>query len=136
MSKRRADVLHLLFVQLLLLVGGVAAFAGFAQAVAFDGLGEDDGGLALVFDGALVGVVDLLRIVAAAAQAAEFLVAHVLDQLEQLGILAEEFLADVGAALGLEALVFAVHALVHALEQQAGLYRGRTDRPRNRPRGP
>ena len=38
-----------------------------------------------------------------------------------LGILAEKFLADVGAVFGFEGLVFAVHALFHALEQQAGV---------------
>ena len=42
------EIEQLLFVQLLLLVGDVLAFAGFAQAVAFDGLGQDDGGLTLV----------------------------------------------------------------------------------------
>ena len=59
------------------------------------------------------------RIVAAAVQAGELLVGLVLDELQQLGILAEEFLAEVGAALGFEGLVVAVDALFHALEQQA-----------------
>ena len=39
----RAEFAQLFLVQLLLLVRDVAAFAGFAQAVAFDGLGQDDG---------------------------------------------------------------------------------------------
>ena len=49
---------------------------------------------------ALVGVVDLLRIVAAAAQLHQLFVGQMRHQLQQLGILAEKFLADVGAALG------------------------------------
>ncbi len=56
------------FANLLLLMRGHAAFGGFAQAVAFDGLGQNHGGLAVVLHRALVGVVDLDRIVAAAAQ--------------------------------------------------------------------
>ena len=63
-----AEVQHLVFVQLLLLMRDVAAFAGFAQAVALDGLGQDHGGRSGVLDGALVGVVNLQRIVAAAPQ--------------------------------------------------------------------
>ena len=41
------QVEQLILVQLLLLVGDVLAFAGFAQAIALDGLGQDDGRLAL-----------------------------------------------------------------------------------------
>src|SRR5205809_2608453 len=47
-----------------------------------------------------------------------------LDELEQLGILAEEMLADVGAALDAVALIFAVDDLGHALDEQAGLVLG------------
>ena len=54
-------------VGLLLLVGDVAALAGLAQPVALDGLGQDHRRPALVLDGRLVGGVDLLRVVAAAA---------------------------------------------------------------------
>ena len=97
---------------------GVAGLRG-SDAVAFDGLGEDDGGAALVLERALVGVVDLDGVVAAAVQAAELFVGLVFDELEQLGILAEEVLAEVSAVLGLEALEVAVDALFHALEEQA-----------------
>src|SRR5207247_818306 len=67
--------------ELLLLVRRVLALAGLAQAVALDRLGEDDRRTARVFDGGLVGGVDLLRIVAAAAQVLQVLVAEVFDQL-------------------------------------------------------
>ena len=55
---------------------------------------------------------------AAAVQAPDLLIRHVGDHLLELGILAEEMLAGVGAALGLEVLVLAVDAFLHqALEQ-------------------
>ena len=76
-------------------MGDVAAFAGFAQAVALDRLGQDDRRLALVLDGRLVGGVDLLRIVAAAAQLLQLLVGECSTMLGNFGILAEEVLADV-----------------------------------------
>ena len=50
MPKRRAEFAQLLFVELLLLVRDVAAFAGFAQAVALDRLGQNHRRLALVLD--------------------------------------------------------------------------------------
>ena len=47
-------------------------------------------------------------------------VGQVLDHLQQLGVLAEELLAHVGAAARLVALILAVNALVHAADEQAG----------------
>ena len=41
------EIKQLFFVQLFLLVSDVFAFARFAQSVALDGLGQNDGGLAL-----------------------------------------------------------------------------------------
>ena len=60
-----------------------------------------------------------MRIVAAAMQAADLVVGHVLDELRGLRITAEEFLADIRAALGLERLIVAVDAFVHQLNQAA-----------------
>ena len=105
------------FVELLLVVRHVAAFAAFAQAVALDRLGEDDGRLALAFDGRLVGGVDLFGIVAAAAHLLQLLVGVVLHHLEQLGILAEEVLADVIAAGDDVLLILAVDDFHHPLLQ-------------------
>ena len=56
---------------------------------------------------------------AAADEVPDVLVAHVGDHRLQLGVLAEEVLADVGAVLRLEVLVLAVDGLLHALEQDA-----------------
>ena len=86
---------QLVLVEFLLLVGDVAAFARLAQAVALDRLGQDDRGRALVLDGRLVGRIDLGRIVPAAAQLANLLVAEVGDHRLQPRIDAEEMLADV-----------------------------------------
>ena len=65
-----------------------------------------------------VGRVDLVRIVAAAVQPPDVLVGQVRDHLPELRVLAEEVLAGVGAALGLEVLVLAVDRFLHALAQQ------------------
>ena len=64
-SEARAEHAQLVFVQLFLLVGDVLAFASFAQSVAFDGLGQNDGRRSLVFDGRFVGGVHLDGIVSA-----------------------------------------------------------------------
>ena len=53
----------------------VAAFAGFAEAVAFDGFGENDRRLAFVFQRGFVGGINFLRVVTAAQQFANLLVA-------------------------------------------------------------
>ena len=60
------ELLQLFFVQLLLAMGDVPAFAGLTEAVALNRLGEDDGGLALGLGSALEGLVDLDGIVSAA----------------------------------------------------------------------
>ena len=74
-----------------------------------------------MFHRALVGVIDLRRVVSAAMQLADVVVGHVFDELEQFGVFAEEVFADVRAALGFEGLVFPVYALVHALAQESGV---------------
>ena len=96
----------------------VAAFAGFAEAVALDRLGQDDGRRALVLDRSLVGRVHFLRIVAAAQQLANLIVGQMIDHLEQLRILAEEMFARVAAGLHGIFLVVAVDRFFHAFEQQ------------------
>ena len=94
-------------------------FAGRAHAIAFDGLGENDGRLALVVDRRLVSSVDLDRIVPASGQRPDLGVGPILDHRRRLGIAAEEVLADIGAVLRLEVLVFAVDAFEHELAELA-----------------
>ena len=107
-------------VELLELVGGVLALAHMAHAVAFDGLGQNDGGAAMVVvHGRMEGGVHLVRIVAAAVQAPDVLVGHACDHFQQLRILAEEVLAHVGAVIGTVGLVFAVHRFHHDAAQRA-----------------
>ena len=120
---------------LLLLVGDHLPLAGLAHAVALDGLGENDGRLALVLGGGLVGGVDLHRIVAAARQRPDLIVGPVGDHRRGLGIAAEEILADVGAVLRLEILVLAVDAFLHQLPELAVAYRVRATGPSSSPRG-
>ena len=63
-----AEALEVVQREFLHLVGRVAALEGRAEAVALDGVREDDRGLALVLHRGLVGGVDLPVVVAAAAQ--------------------------------------------------------------------
>ena len=115
----RAEHLQLVVVQLLLLVGDVLAFASFAQAVAFDGLGQNDGRRSRVLDRRLIGGMDLDGIVAAQPHARQLLVGKMLDHLQQARIGAEEVLPEVGAALDEIFLILAVADFAHALDQQA-----------------
>src|ERR1044071_1976256 len=75
----RAEFAKFLLVELFLLMRNIPAFAGLAQAVAFDCFGQDDRGLPGVFGGGLVGGVDLASVVAAAKKLADLLVAEVID---------------------------------------------------------
>ena len=101
----------------------VAAFAGFTEAVALDGLGQNDGRAALVIHRRLVGRVNLLRVVTAAQQLLQLVVGQVTHEFQQLGILAEEMFADVTARLDRVLLEVAVHGLFHPLDQKPALIR-------------
>src|ERR1019366_3664343 len=96
-----AKLLERRAVHFFLLMGDIHALAGGTHAVALDGLGENDGGLSAVSDGSRVGGVNLDHVVAAAAEFPYFAVGHGGDHLKELGILAEEFGADVGTVAGL-----------------------------------
>ena len=115
------ELLEVVERELLHLVGRVAALEALAEAVALDRLGEDDRRLALVLDGSLERGVHLAVVVTAATQAPHLVVGHALDELERLGIAAEEVLAHVGAVLGLVGLVVAVGRLVHQIDERAAL---------------
>ena len=106
--------------ELLGLMGDHLPFAGRAHAVALDGLGENDGRLTPMLDRRLVRGVDLDRIMPAAGQRPDLGVGPVLDHRRRFRVAAEEVLADIGAVLRLEVLVFAVDALLHQLAELAG----------------
>src|ERR1019366_10258786 len=103
-----------------LLVGDVAALAGFAQAVALGGVRQNQRRPPLGVQRLLVGVEDLFGIVTAALQLEDFLVAEVRYQFEQFGVLAEKVLPDVGAVFGDVGLELAIHHFAHAFLQQSG----------------
>ena len=111
-----AKLAQLAFVELFLLMGDIAAFAGFAQAVALDRLGENHRRRAFVFHRRFVGGVNFHRIVTAAQQLANLVVGHVIDHLKQLRILAEKMLSGVAARLHRVFLIIAVDRFFHALE--------------------
>ena len=101
------------------LMGDVLAFTGRAHAIALHGLGQNHRWLAGVLGRRGIGRIHLERIVATAIEAPDVVIGHVGDHFQQLRIFTEEVLAHISAVLGLVILVIAVHALFHALEQQA-----------------
>ena len=104
---------------LFLLVGDVLRLARLAHAIALHGLGQDHRRLALVVHRRVIRRVHLVRVVAAAVQAPDVVIRPARHHLLHLRVLAEEVLTHVRAVACLEGLVVAVHALVHALAQQA-----------------
>lgn len=119
-----AEGLDVLVAQLLGLVNVVLAFTDLAHAEALDGLDQQHGRLTLVAVGRGKCCIDLLRIVATAAQVPDFVVGHVLDHLQGSRIATEEMLANIGTIVGLESLVVAVVALHHDLLEHAVLVLG------------
>ena len=112
-AHRQVEAVHevhqVLAIELLLLVRGHAALADRAHAVALLGLGQDDHRRAAVRHRRGVGGVDLHQVVPAAVEAVDLVVGHRADQRLQLGALAEELVAVVGAVVGAEGLELAVH---------------------------
>ena len=102
----------------------VATFAGFAQTVTFDRLGEDDRGLTPMFVGSFIGGVHLALIVTAPEQFLQLLVGEVVHQRQQFGILAKEVPARMTARLDRVLLEVAVAALLHPFQKQPGLVLG------------
>ncbi len=105
--------------QLLLLVRAHLALAPVAHAVAFLGLGQDDGGLALVPHRRVIGGVNFDRIVPAALEPVDVLVGQVGDDGLQLGVLVEKVLAVEPPVGGGVLLQLAVDRLVQPLEDRA-----------------
>ncbi len=114
-----AERLEVVERELLHLVGRVAALEARAEAVALDGLGEDDGRLALVLGCRLERRVHLAVVVAAALELPDLVVGEPLDHRQGPRIAPEEVLADEAAGLGLVGLVVAVGRAVHEVAQGA-----------------
>ena len=94
-----------------------APLAPVAHAVALFGLGQDDGGLARMVGGGVVGGIDFHRVVAAAAQAVDVGVGHVGGECLQLRVFVEKMFAvevAVGGGIGLE---LTVDGFIEAPEQ-------------------
>src|SRR5260370_21375960 len=114
-----AELAEFLFVQLLLLVSDVFAFASFAEALTLDSEGEDERGAAVVFEGGFVGGIDFAGIVSTKTQATQSLVGKRLNELQEARIAAEEKLPNIVARRNDEFLIFAVDDLAHALDEKA-----------------
>ena len=108
-----------LIAELFLLVGHHLPFGRLAEPEALDRLGQDYGGPPACLHRRGVGRVHLAGIMAAAVETPDVFVRHVGDHFLKARILAEEMLARIGAALGLEILILAIDALLHDFAQQA-----------------
>ena len=121
MCSESRSVLRSSRLELLHLVRGVAAGEAGAQAVALDGVRQDDRRLARVLAGGLVGGVDLAVVVPAALERPDLVVGHLLDELLGPRVAAEEVLADERAVLGAVRLEVAVGRRVHQVDERAVL---------------
>ena len=114
-------MLQVLQGELLHLVGCIAALKVVAQAVALNGVGQNDGGAVFGLHCTLESGVDLAVIVATALELPNFLVGHVLDELLCLLVAVEEELAHVGTVVGAEGLEITIMRGVHQVDQGAVL---------------
>jgi hypothetical protein len=105
------------------------ALRGAAHRVALHRLGEHDGRLAGVRDRRGERGVDLDRVVAAAAQPIDVLVAQVRHERLQLLVLAEEDLAIERAVVRRQGLELAVDGLREGAHQRVAVVALRTARP-------
>jgi hypothetical protein len=106
-------------VEFFLRMRGHLALAGAAHAVAFFGVRQDHGGLALVVGRRGISGVDLHQVVAAAFEAVDLLVRHALGQAREFFALAEEVVAVKAPVFGGKGLHLAVHRLRKRLRQGA-----------------
>ena len=81
-AKSRTEHFQFVFIQLFLLVGNVLAFTGFAESVALNGLGKNDGGRSGVLDCCFVGSMHFDRIVSAQPKASQLLVGKMFHHLQ------------------------------------------------------
>ena len=121
MLKRSRYFLEILVGQLFLLMGRVQTLARLSHAEAFDGLRQNHRGRAHMGDRGCIGCIHFFRIMAAAIEVPNLLIRHVGDHFLEFRVLAKEMLARVGAALGFEVLILAVHALFHDALQETFL---------------
>src|SRR5215468_30524 len=117
-AETRTEFPQLLFVELLLLVGDVFAFARLAQPITLDGACKNDGRSAPVLAGRLVRRVDLARIMAAETQTPQGFIRQWLDQLQQTLVISEKVLAYVRTGRDHQLLVFTIDQFAHALDEQ------------------
>src|SRR5215469_750427 len=100
-------------------MGNVLAFASFAEAIALDGLGQNDRRLAFGLHGSVERGIDLDGIMAAKPQLLQLLIRHVADDLEQSRVSAKEVLANIRARFDGKLLPLAIDDFGHAASKNA-----------------
>ena len=104
-------------IEFFLAVGGHLALTGLPHAIAFFGVRQDDGGLALVDCGSCISRVNFDQIMAAAFQSVNLLIAESLSELGKLRVLAKEVIAVKPPILGGEGLHLPVHGVGKSFHQ-------------------
>ncbi|CAI8437312.1 MAG: Uncharacterised protein [Halieaceae bacterium] len=103
-TKAIAKRLQALHVQFLQRVGLVTRLACLARTVPLHGHRQNDGWAFHFLAGGRVGCIHLVRVVAAAIEVHDVLVAQIFHQFERLGILTKEVLSGVRTAIKLAVL--------------------------------
>src|SRR5256885_6119617 len=118
-SKARAKGAQLIFIQLLLLMSDVLAFARLAQAIALDGFRENDGWCAFVLYRGFICRMYFDRIVPSQPHTGQLLVRKMFDHFQETWICAAKVLPEVSSALNKIFLILPVCDLAHPPDKQS-----------------
>ena len=99
-------------------MGGHLALTCLPHAIAFFGVRQDDGGLALVDCGSCISRVDFHQVMTASLQSVNLLIAESLSELGKLRVLAKEVIAVKPPILGGEGLHLPVHRVGKCANQR------------------
>ena len=97
---------------------GHLALTRLPHAIAFFGVRQDDGGLALVNRCCCISRVDFYQVMPTSFQAVNLLIAQTLSELGKLGVLAKEVIAVKPSILGGECLHLPVHGVGKGTHQR------------------
>ena len=109
------EVLDGFHVHFLDLVGNVFAFTGVTHAITFNGFGQDHGRTTLGIHRAVIGGVNLVRVMATTVQAPDVVIRHIGNHFLGFRVLTEEIVTGVLAAFGFVVLVLTVDGFFHDL---------------------
>ena len=100
---------------------GVIGSLAIAQPITLNRVGQNNRRLALAGYSLRIGCIHLIGVVTTAVKRHNLVIGHILDQLQQFRVLAEEVLSGIGAAIGLVVLQITVTDFIHTLDQHTAL---------------